>query len=64
MSTPSHPDDSLLPYLELAQRIRNAAANKDYPTLGPLLVDHLDPSVVDMMTYIRSERGHLSDGAC
>jgi hypothetical protein len=58
--TTQPPDESLHPYLVLAQEIRAASANRDYVTLGTLLVEHLQPDMVDVMVYLHSSVGHLT----
>jgi hypothetical protein len=51
---------SLQPFRELAQALREASENKDYPTLGRLLGDNLNPPLVDVLVYIRSNRGTIT----
>ena len=54
------PDDILQPFLELAQAIIEAAANRDYATLGRLIGENLHPELVDLMVYVRSPLGFLT----
>jgi hypothetical protein len=54
------PDEHLQPFIKLAQEIRNAAAQKDYVSLGTLLMEHLNSDLVEVMLYIHSQRGHLT----
>jgi hypothetical protein len=54
------PDDTLQPFIELAQALRNAAASRNHAELGLLISEHLDPELVDVMAYIRSPLGNLT----
>jgi hypothetical protein len=53
-------DPSLLSFRELAQSLRDAAADRDYAALG-LILERLNSERVDVLIYIHTERlGHLS----
>jgi hypothetical protein len=54
------PGDSLQPFIELAQSLRDAAANRDYTELGRLITDNLDPDLATVMLYVTTPIGHLT----
>jgi hypothetical protein len=60
MLTRSQPQDSLQPFIELAQEMREASANRDYAALGRLLTENLNPDMANVMLYIHSPLGHLT----
>jgi hypothetical protein len=60
MSTSAQPPDSLHPFRELARALRDAALDRDYPALGQLLAEHLQPELVDVLVYIRPAIGHIT----
>jgi hypothetical protein len=46
-------------FIALAQALRDASRDRNYPFLGRLL-ENLQPKLVDTMVYIRPEIGHLA----
>jgi hypothetical protein len=54
------PANSLQPFIELAQSLREAAANHDYATVGSLVIENLAPEMVSVMVYVTTPLGHLT----
>jgi hypothetical protein len=60
MATPSQPPESLQPFRQLAQALREAAQDRDYAALGQLITENLQPGLVDLIVYVRPSIGHLT----
>ena len=59
-TTSQPPGDSLQPFRQLAQDLREASANRDHATAGRLVVEHLQPETVSVMLYVTTPLGYLT----
>jgi hypothetical protein len=55
MTTPSQPVDSTQEFVVLAHALREASAGRDYIALAGLLVEYIEPSLVDVAVYIHTQ---------